>query len=149
MQPIQQIRRINPNLAKNLSNYIVGFDEIFDVFEKAVNKVADASPGFPPRNIIRHNEHDWELQFAVAGFRREDLSVSVDRDTVLVVSGKSPEQQEGIEYIHRGIALREFRHEVTIPESSVVSVELVDGLLKVKVVKPEAKAPEPRLIAIQ
>lgn len=148
MQPMQQIRRINPNLAKNLSNYIVGFDELFDVFEKAVNKATDTTPGFPPRNIIRYNENEWELQYAVAGFRREDLSVSIDRDTVLVIAGKSPQQDEGINYLHRGIGLREFRHEVTIPEAAEVKVELIDGLLKVKVTKPEAKAPEPRLIAI-
>jgi molecular chaperone IbpA len=144
------IRGIPTNFSKQLSQYLVGFDDIFDTFEKVMNKSINTTPNFPPRNIIRLDENHFRIEYAVAGFAREDLIVSVERESLLVVEGKKVNKTEldPAYYLHRGIGLRDFRNEITIPEGSELAVQLINGLLIVDVSKPVKLEPEPKLIAI-
>lgn len=143
--------RITPsNFSKQLSQYLVGFDDIFDTFEKVINKSANNTPNFPPRNVIRFDENHFRIEYAVAGFGKEDLTVKVERESLLVVEGSKVNRNEIAPeyYLHKGIALREFRNEITIPEGSDIHVELINGLLIVDVKKPVKEEPQPKLIAI-
>lgn len=144
------VRRINPAVAKALTTQFAGFDHLFELVDKAINNVDHiAKAGFPFRNIIVRDQDTWELQYAVAGFSREDLSVSVEKESTLVIQGRAPQQPEGVEYIHRGISFKDFRHDITIPEGALVSSSYVNGILSVIVKKPIVQAVEPKLIAIQ
>lgn len=140
-------------LFKHLAQRVVGFDEIFSTFEKLTNSEVNASSVFPPRNVIRFNNNHFQLQYAVAGFSENELSVVIERDNILVISGvknECPElETDPSIFLHRGIALRDFRNEITIPDGATVDVELEKtGLLIVNVKKPERKEPEPKLIPI-
>jgi len=147
-----QFRKIDPSFAsKQVAQYLLGFDELVNTVEKVFNKTLDNTPNFPPKNILRLNENEYELQYAVAGFSKEDLRISVERDNLLVVEGNKVDRNERDPsvYLHRGIALRDFRHEMTIPDQSEIKVELINGLLIIHVTKPVKLEPEPKLIAIQ
>jgi molecular chaperone IbpA len=141
---------VNPNFHRNLSNYLVGFDELINTVDKLISAPNNVIPPYPPRNIIKRSDDVWELQYAVAGFKKSDLSVFVDKDSVLIVTGKMNESvEEKGEYLHRGISMREFTHEVNIPENSNIDVELVDGLLKITITKLIVKHPEPKMLEIK
>jgi len=144
------IRAIPSNFSKQLSQYLVGFDDIFDTFEKVISKSVNTSPGFPPRNVIRFDENHFEIQYAVAGYGKEDLTVKVERENLLVIEGSKVNRTEidPSYYLHKGIAFRDFRNEITIPEGSEVSSQLINGLLIIDIKKPVKLEPEPKLIAI-
>lgn len=151
MTNIHAPARVFPtNISKQLSQYLVGFDDIFDTFEKVISKTANNTPNFPPRNVIRFGEYDFQVQYAVAGFAKEDLTITVEHENLLVVEGSKQNRAEidPSYYLHKGIALRDFRNEITIPEGSNVSSQLVNGLLIVDIKKPVKEEPKPKLIAI-
>lgn len=143
------LRQLSP-ASKRIAQYLVGFDDIINTFEKALSTAPDTTPNFPPKNIIRHDNDSYELQYAVAGFKKEDIKVSVQRETYLVIEGKSSREAiDSEKLLHHGIALREFRQEMTIPAKSRVDVKLEDGLLYIFITQPEIRIPEPKFLEIQ
>jgi len=124
--------------------FTVGFDKILDRLQMASD--FNNSP-YPPYNIVKVGEEQYEIEIAVAGFRESELSVSV-KEGVVTVEGKA-EEGETAEYLHKGIAKRAFTRKFTLADTvEVEGADLSDGLLSIKLrnVVPESK--KPRLIAI-
>lgn len=96
--------------------------------------------GYPPCNIelVPASETGAEalrITLAVAGFARGDLEVSIE-DGALVVSGKR--EDEGKDYLHRGIAARRFRRSFALKRGvEVRKAELHNGLLTIELERPE------------
>jgi molecular chaperone IbpA len=87
------------------------------------------------------------IEVAVAGFRRDELDITFE-GRKLTVTGKVGAERGG-EYLHRGVAMREFTHSFTLAETVVVnSADLEDGMLVVRLqnVIPEEKKPRKILI---
>jgi len=126
----------------------VGFERLLNAFGELENALRDnKTPSYPPYNIIKTGDHDYAIEIAVAGFKRDDLDITFE-DGKLTITGKT-NQERGGDYLHRGIATREFTHQFTLAETVVVkSAELVDGLLVIRLenIIPEEK--KPRKIAI-
>lgn len=121
----------------------VGFDHLFDELDRAVKQANDH---YPPHNIVKTGESDYQIEIAVAGFSREELSIEV-KDRSLTVIGEHINR--GREYIHRGISTKKFKRTFRLSEYVKVSgADLVDGILAVqlKVVVPEEM--RPRIIPI-
>lgn len=138
-----------PNALRQLSNHLVGFDDFFDAIDRVTTLPAEFVK-FPPRNIIKYDENTWELQFAVAGFSKSDLNVSVKNDSTLVIEGDSSVKlPEGSEYVVHGIAARSFKHEITIPKNAKLDVKLTDGILSVRIEKPVPQSAEPTFLEIK
>lgn len=119
---------------KSLSKQSLGFDSLFNYVET----VSRDSTNFPPYNLSvddNKNPKEYLLEFAVAGYSRDDLSVRVLRKTGasrLIISG-SREKDDGRVYVQRGLAARSFTRELAIADGVVVdSVELKDGILAIK-----------------
>lgn len=120
------------------SPLLLGFDEI----ERVLDRVSKApGEGYPPYNIERvaaSNGHGEILRItlAVAGFTRDQLDVSVE-DSQLIVRGKQDDDKSR-NYLHRGIAARQFQRTFVLAEGiEVKRAELDNGLLSIDLVRPE------------
>ena len=118
------------------SPFLLGFDQL----ERALDRVSKgAGDGYPPYNIEQVGENALRITLAVAGFTRDDLSITVEA-TQLTVQGKQTDDRER-NYLHRGIAARQFQRSFVLAEGiEVVGAELVNGLLHVDLVRPEVES---------
>jgi len=101
----------------------------------------------PPYNIIKKNERDYAIEIAVAGFKNYEIDITAEGNKLTVV-GKVKAEQVG-EYLHKGIANRDFSHSFTLAETVVVrSADIENGLLVIQLenVIPEEKLPRKILI---
>ncbi len=96
--------------------------------------------GYPPYNIERLNagsDQDTDvlrITLAVAGFREEDLDVTIEKNQ-LVVTGKQIDDKERV-YLHRGIAARQFQRSFVLAEGLEVNgAQLKNGLLEIDLVR--------------
>ncbi|MBU2485503.1 MAG: Hsp20 family protein [Alphaproteobacteria bacterium] len=115
----------------------------FDTMEKTLERIAKGSEGYPPYNIERirasadgSKAERLRITLAVAGFRDEDLEVTTE-ESQLVIRGRQSDN-DGREYLHRGIAARQFQRMFVLADGmQVVSAELKNGLLSVDLIRPE------------
>ncbi len=92
----------------------IGFDRMFSELERTLT--GTNSSGYPPYNIVRIEEDNtYIISLAVAGFTMDDLDVVQD-SKVLTVTGTAPEQDESVEYLHRGIAGRSFQRKFQLAD---------------------------------
>jgi molecular chaperone IbpA len=104
---------------------------------------------FPPVNIIKDDDNHWTIELAVAGYGRDDLSVTLEKTALKIKGELKRDEGEPKTYIKRGIALRNFEEQIFLPEGAAVGdVELVNGLLKIKVYRIEVR-PEVKRLAIK
>jgi HSP20 family molecular chaperone IbpA len=118
------------------SPLLVGFDQI----ERLLDRVGrSSSDGYPPYNIEKVSEQVLRITLAVAGFDADTLSITVE-DNQLVIRGKQADDS-GREYLHRGIAARQFQRIFVLADGiEISSAELDNGLLNVNLTrrKPDA-----------
>lgn len=104
------------------------------------------APAYPPYNLIKFNDDEYTLQFAVAGFKKPDIKITTEK-SILTVSGQMAEpdfEGEG-GYVHKGIAGRKFTRSFTLPEYFEVDwAGLEDGILSISLIRniPEEKKPK-------
>ena len=118
--------------------FLLGFDEI----EQALDRVAKAAgDGYPPYNIERLARTDsaperLRITLAVAGFGRDQLEVTLE-ESQLVIRGRQSDDKPR-DYIHRGIAARQFQRTFLLAEGmEVLGADLSDGLLSIELARPE------------
>ncbi|OQP84916.1 heat-shock protein Hsp20 [Rhizobium rhizosphaerae] len=120
------------------SPFLVGFDAMGQTIER----VAKGNDGYPPYNIerIRGDQHEADrlrITLAVAGFSEEDLEVSTEENQ-LVIRGRQTEPGIERDYLHRGIAARQFQRMFVLADGmQVVKAELRNGLLSIDLIRPE------------
>jgi HSP20 family molecular chaperone IbpA len=122
------------------SPLLLGFEEI----ERALDRLSKAaSDGYPPYNIERlaktaDRAETLRITLAVAGFGQDELDITVEENE-LVISGKQ-QDEPAREYLHRGIAARQFRKTFVLAEGiEVKGAALGDGLLSIDLVRPESE----------
>ena len=122
----------------------------FDRFEEILDRASKAgSEGYPPYNIEQIGENHLRITLAVAGFSMDDLSVT-EEDNQLVIRGRTTAADEaGRQYLHRGIAARQFQRSFVLAEEiEVRGAEIDNGLLHIDLVS-EVPEPEVRTIPIK
>ena len=120
----------------------------FDRFERMLDRVAKtATEGYPPYNIEHIGEDGLRITLAVAGFRRDDLAITVE-DNQLVIRGKLADEPERA-YLHRGIAGRQFQRSFLLADGiEVTGAEIDNGLLHIELARPNIE-PAVRTIEIR
>jgi HSP20 family molecular chaperone IbpA len=119
------------------SPFLLGFDEI----ERALDRVSKAADGYPPYNIERvardeRNPDRLRITLAVAGFTRDQLEVTVEENQ-LVIRGRQQDDKRR-EYLHRGIAARQFQRTFVLADGmDVLAADLNHGLLSIDLARPE------------
>lgn len=113
----------------------------FDTMEKTLERIAKSGEGYPPYNIERLHQGAEEtirlrITLAVAGFAESDLDVTTEENQ-LVIRGRQNDETEH-DYLHRGIAARQFVRSFVLAEGMrVVGAELKNGLLSIDLDRPE------------
>jgi len=121
------------------SPFLLGFDQM----EEWLNRVAKSgNEAYPPYNVEQLPEDEaasgarLALTFAVAGFTRADLSVSVEENQ-LIVRGKAG-SEPARSYLHQGIAKRQFQRAFVMADGfKVAGAKLENGLLSIDLRRPE------------
>jgi len=127
----------------------VGFDHLSQLIDSAFKHDA-AGVSYPPYNIAKLSEDDYEITMAVAGFKINELNITAQNNT-LVVSGSTTQKDEGEgkSYLHRGIATRSFERKFSLADHvKVVDATLEDGLLTLKLNREIPEESKPRTIQI-
>ncbi|MBC6407102.1 MAG: Hsp20 family protein [Rhodobacteraceae bacterium] len=95
------------------------------------NPAPNGSEGYPPFDIVRSAEGRYRITLAVAGFRRSDVSITLDQHR-LVVRGRQTSRKADRVFLHRGIAARQFQRSFLLAEGIEVSNAVMDaGLLHI------------------
>ena len=123
----------------------IGFDNVFDHFERMFDTQFDSIsvPNFPPYNIVKTGDNEYDVELALAGFNKKDIDVTVEDGTLTIksiVKEAKDKKEDGV--IHKGIAKRMFSKSFTIADDvEVKGAELKDGLLKVSLERiiPESR----------
>ena len=124
----------------------IGFDRLARLMDSAVS--AAEAPSYPPYNIEKTGDDTYRLTMAVAGFRPEDLDLTVKENT-LVISGRVASEGQKGEVLYRGIAGRAFERRFVLADHIVVDgADLQNGLLHVGLKRVVPEALKPRKIMI-
>lgn len=144
---MNQLARFDTSALNQLNRALIGFDKIFNDFE---NRFQHSTTNYPPYNVIKRDENSFEIQIAVAGFVKEEISIELDQDQLTIRGYSNKDNDEVVQYLHRGLAARDFNKSFTIAEHVVVEdAELTNGILYVKLKREIPEALKPRLIAIK
>ena len=124
----------------------VGFDRMSRLLDAAM-KIDDSSTSYPPYNIVQTADDTYGITLAVAGFAEDELEV-VSENNVLTVKGKR-KADEGVRYLHRGIAGRGFERRFQLADHiRVTGASMHHGLLSIVLVREIPEALKPRRIEI-
>lgn len=134
-------RRTNLDLLND--PFFIGFDTMFNKWNSTSQFNAS---NYPPYNLIKTGEDTYLIEIAVAGFDEEDFDIEL-HDGVLSINGvpkETDDENEIVEYLHKGIAARSFSRRFTLVDTiEVDGVSLHQGMLTVRLrnVIPENKKP--------
>lgn len=126
------------------SVFTIGFD---DIFENIKNSIDNNPKSYPPHNIIAVSDTEFNLELAIAGFKKEEITIE-EEDSVLTVKGNKPDSDED-SYQYRGIAKRNFTKSFRIAEHfEIGNATLEDGILTI-FFKKNAPLSQVKVIAIK
>ncbi len=120
------------------SPLLLGFDELERVLDRVSKSAGD---GYPPYNIERIKAgqaaaETLRITLAVAGFGESDLEITLEKNQ-LTIHGRQQEET-GRQYLHRGIAARQFQRSFVLAEGMEVSAaNLENGLLSISLTRVE------------
>jgi len=124
----------------------IGFDRLFDMVDESLR--FEPQDNYPPCNIVRTGEDAYRITLAVAGFKPEQVNVTVHQNT-LVISGQVNQTQDQVEYVHRGIAARPFARRFSLADFvEVKQASFEDGLLQIELERKVPESMKPRKIDI-
>ena len=113
--------------------FLLGFEQLDRLVERTAKT---GNEGYPPYNIEQSSESSYRITLAVAGFSKEDLSVTVE-DNQLVIRGKQTETDDKT-YLYRGIAARQFQRSFVLADGiEVAGADMENGLLHIDLDRPQ------------
>jgi molecular chaperone IbpA len=126
----------------------VGFDRLFDMLENS--NAGQTQENYPPFDLIRLGDNDYRIELAVAGFKPDEIDITAQQNVLIVTGRKSEDsEQQGDDYIYRGIATRSFERRFALADHiQVKGADLKEGLLKIELVREIPEAMKPRKIDI-
>lgn len=119
----------------------IGFDRLNDFIDYAMQSEA---PNYPPYNIEKLGENTYRIIVATAGFKQDELNISLENRLLTIAGKPDAVQTEQVEYLHRGIARRSFKLSLRLDEHiEVQQADYENGLLIVELERiiPEEKLP--------
>ena len=130
-----------------LTPYAVGFDKVFNTLNRYVDNNVN-STGFPPYNIQKVGDNNYQIEMALAGFSKDDIAVEVADGTLSIRSDKKEETDDEFTY-HRGISYRKFERKFTLADDLVINgAKLEIGMLTIDLERIVPEEKKPRLIKV-
>ena len=141
----------NLSVWNSLKPFSVGFDSIFEEFDRVLDSTERYNSNYPPYNICKLNDNDYKIEVALAGYSKDDIEIEL-KDNTLTVRNKTKEKvvnDESNGVIHKGISTRHFERSFTISEDiKVKNADLKNGLLNIDLERIVPEEKKPRLIDI-
>ena len=138
-----QLRTIDTAALAQLSKALVGFDRYFTAPHHQ-------NGNYPPHNIVKYADDSYGIEVAVAGFSKDEITVEVDQDQLTIRGFKQRVIDDTVEYLHRGLAARDFEQTFTLAEYMEVRGAKVDnGMLHIDIQRIIPEALKPRQIEIK
>jgi len=125
----------------DLRPYAVGFDSLFDHFNNTLEYTVKQQTSYPPYNINKIDDLNYQVEMALAGFGKDDIEIKY-ADNQLTIKSVDSDDKDEKDVIHRGISKRYFAKSFTIANDvEIKGAELKDGLLVIALerIVPEAK----------
>lgn len=119
------------------SPFSVGLDEIFN----RLDAMTGHGTSYPPYNLIKNDNSNYEIEIALAGFKADEIEVSTEQN-ILTVASKIEKRDSERTYLHKGLSKRSFRNTWQLADDvKVADVNFQDGLLSISLEKiiPEEK----------
>jgi molecular chaperone IbpA len=142
---MNQLVRFDTNA---LNKALLGFDSLFDSLEhRFANQV---NSNYPPYNIIKKDENNYELEVAVTGFDPSEVTVEIDQNQLIIKGEQASDDKESTaQYLHRGLASRDFTRIWTLAEHMEVDAGTIkNGVLRIKIQRVVPEALKPRVLKI-
>ena len=129
--------------------HTVGFDRMFDQLQRVQHDIDTNhdrmhTTKYPPYNIVKTSDDEFQIELAIAGFSKEDLDVEV-KENILTVKGSKTEKEGERDFVHKGIGGRSFERHFTLADHvEVIGGDMIDGILviELKRVVPESELPK-------
>ena len=130
----------------------------FDAAQRLLEGLGQMEPvnGYPPHDILKHDETTYEVAVAAAGFSPDEISVT-EQDGTLIVAGQVQSRRDAAnedgsdapEILHHGIAKRAFEKRFRLAEHvRTEDARFDNGLLRITLKKEIPEAKQPRSIPI-
>lgn len=135
---------LNPDITR----FAVGFDRMFDELARTAGTLNAGN--YPPYNIVRTAEQEYDIEIAVAGFEEDELDVELQNGELTVRGENKAEAGRVGNYIHQGIAARNFTRKFALADHvEVRSANVKNGIMTIKlqVIVPEHEKPKKIAIA--
>jgi len=141
---MNQLVRFDTN---TLNKALIGFDRFFDTFEQRFANQINTS--YPPYNILKPDANTYKIEVAVTGFEKDDLTVEIDQYDLIVKGTRKQVEMNEPEYVHRGLATRDFTRVWQLGEHMEVGeVVIKNGVLTITVNRIVPEALKPRVLKI-
>jgi molecular chaperone IbpA len=125
----------------------VGFDRLFEQMDR--HFANSSGNGYPPYNIVQINEDEYMITLAVAGFGMGDIEITKNGNILNIEGDSAKNQEDTVNYLHKGIATRSFRRQFTLADYvEVDSATLELGMLNVSLKRYIPEDKQPKRIAI-
>lgn len=124
----------------------IGVDRLADFFDDALRTASH--PSYPPYDVELVEKDKYRITMALAGFDRSEVSIESENDT-LKVTGRKAREDAKRNYLHRGIAARDFEQRFQLADHvKAVGAKMENGLLTIELVREIPEAMKPRKISI-
>lgn len=144
---MNQLVRFDNNTLNALSRAFVGFDDFFTDFEERFG--SQLSNNYPPYNLLKRDKDTYEIQVAVTGFDPSEITVEVDQNR-LVIKGEMQHKGDEVQYLHRGLAGRNFTRVIPLAEHIEVGEgKIKNGVLSIELNRIIPEALKPRVLKIK
>lgn len=126
----------------------VGFDHLSSLLD-SVNRGEANQTSYPPYNIELMDKDQYQITMAIAGFQEEELDIQTEKGTLTVAGKKADDSVSGRNYLHQGIAARNFERRFQLADHvEVTGARMAHGLLYIDLVREIPEAMKPKKIAI-
>ncbi len=124
----------------------VGFESMIDELIRASTSL---QTHYPPFNLVKTDEDQFNIEIAVAGFKEGEIDVSIEKNLLTVRGSKKDGIPDNVEYLHRGISTRNFERTFPLgPHIEVKGAVIRDGMLIIDLMREIPEADKPKSIAI-
>jgi molecular chaperone IbpA len=131
----------------SIQRFAVGFDRMFDELSRTAGTLNASN--YPPYNIIKETETIWKIEVAVAGFDESELDVEIVNNELVVSGAVNKENKAEQQYLHQGIAGRDFERTFALADNvEVKGASVKNGILTVTLEHIVPESAKPKKIAI-
>ena len=140
-----QITRYDTNA---LNRALLGFDTMFNDFEHRFS--TQLKDNYPPYNIVKHDDDSYELEIAVTGFAKDEVTVEIDQNQLIVKGIRDKSNDVTAEFLHRGLSFRDFTRSWTLAEHMEVGEGTIkNGVLTIELKRIVPDALKPRVLKLK